>query len=198
MSTTADKVYFICILFVLLTFMFLVTMNLHLPLLVEALSKLTHTYVGGCPPSPTALDNHRSTAGVHKVTKYGPSQPLEHHRRPQEVFPFTPIPAHALLTAPPPSSFMARGGESTHPTAPAISFSRANGRPARVGIRGVFAVVLGGYSWGIRAYSRAFASHMLRCDSKRLMLKIMISPSFHHSFAHRGPSRAPPPKNPNH
>ena len=69
-----------------------------------------------------------------------------------------------------------------------------NGCPARVGIRGVFAVICGGYSRGIRGYSRAFAPLMLVCDAKDLDVEIGISPQFHDSFPRRDPPPDHPPK----
>ena len=47
----------------------------------------------------------------------------------------------------------------------------------------VFAVIRGGYSRGIRGYSRAFAPLMLVFDAKGLYAEIEISPQFHDSFA---------------
>ena len=67
-------------------------------------------------------------------------------------------------------------------------------RSARMGIRGVFAVIRGGYSRGIRGYSRAFAPLMLVCDAKDLDVEIGISPQFHDSFPRRDPPPDHPPK----
>ena len=63
-----------------------------------------------------------------------------------------------------------------------------------VGIRGVFAVICGGYSRGIRGYSRAFAPLMLVFDAKGLYAEIEISPQFHDSFPRRDSPRDHPPK----
>ena len=54
-----------------------------------------------------------------------------------------------------------------------------------MGIRGVFAVIRGGYSRGILGYSRAFAPLMLVFDVKGICAEIEISPQFHDSFPGR-------------
>ena len=64
------------------------------------------------------------------------------------------------------------------PTAAMYGTGKENWLSARVGIRGAFAAVFGGHSWGIRGHSRAFARLMPLCGCHRLLAKIMISLMF--------------------
>ena len=61
------------------------------------------------------------------------------------------------------------------PTAAMYGTGKENWLSARVGIRGAFAAVFGGHSWGIRGHSRAFARLMPLCGCHRLHAKILIS-----------------------
>ena len=65
------------------------------------------------------------------------------------------------------------------PTAAMYGTGKENWRSARVGIRGAFAAVFGGHSWGIRGHSRAFARLMLLCGCHRLHAHILISLLFY-------------------
>ena len=65
------------------------------------------------------------------------------------------------------------------PTAAMYGTGKENWLSARVGIRGAFAAVFGGHSWGIRGHSRAFARLMLLCGCHRLHAHIMISLLFY-------------------
>ena len=65
------------------------------------------------------------------------------------------------------------------PTAAMYGTGKENRRSARVGIRGAFAAVFGGHSWGIRGHSRAFARIMPLCGCHRLHANIMISLLFY-------------------
>ena len=63
-------------------------------------------------------------------------------------------------------------------TAAMYGTGKENWHFARVGIRGAFAAVFGGHSWGIRGHSRAFARLMPLCGCHRLHAKIMVSRLF--------------------
>ena len=65
------------------------------------------------------------------------------------------------------------------PTAAMYGTGKENWLSARVGIRGAFAAVFGGHSWGIRGHSRAFARLMPLCGCHRLHANIMISLLFY-------------------